>query len=76
MNTDYRTHIKRYSFGRWTLTRELLDVNARSSCDWCGSREGKFAYWCEHDSISGRESEFPGAFCSISCMRIYNNFDY
>ena len=68
-----RVHIKRYPFGRWTLTRELLDEPARTECDWCGGN-GRFVYFVEHDSIGGRESEISGAFCSKSCMAIYHNF--
>ena len=69
-----RTHVKRYPFGRWTLTRELIDPIARSECDFCGSREGKFVYFVEYDSISDQEDEIKGAFCSVDCMRYYHDF--
>lgn len=69
-----RVHIKRYPIGRWTLTRELIDPIARSDCDYCGLKEGKFVYWIEPDSIMNRDNRISGEFCSKECMSNYHDF--
>jgi len=70
---DY-VQVKHYPIGRWSLMRELLPEHLRSSCDWCGSRPGRFVYYTESDSIGSRMNRIKGAFCSKNCMAVYHDF--
>ena len=58
------------SFGRWSLVRVVVPYP--DSCDWCGSRPGRFAYMVGADDRPGRISPIRGAFCSVGCMRAFH----
>ena len=57
-------------FGRYCIMREVVDT--RKSCDWCGSKPGKFIYYHENDSFGARPNQIGGQYCSIGCMRADN----
>lgn len=70
--------VSRDPFAREEVHRELA-VAKDGGCDWCGNhrintRTGRrmalFHYYIESDS--GRRSDIPGDFCSISCMKALN----
>ena len=71
--TDY-IEIKHYPFGRWSLMRELIPFYLRTDCDYCGYNPGKFIYYSQSDSISGRMNRIKGCFCSKNCMSTYHDF--
>lgn len=62
--------ISRDPFARETLCRETTAKHGRKPCDWCGSREGRFAYFTETDS--GRRHYHKGEFCSKPCHDSYH----
>lgn len=66
------TQISRDPFAREELHRRLIPAINRGphcTCRWCG-QPAKFTY--EIHSDGGRQSEIPGSYCSVGCMRAYN----
>ena len=62
--------VSRNPFARTELHRELVPINYRGKCKWCG-QTAKFAYYIETDG--GRTHPILGEYCSISCCRSYNS---
>ena len=66
--------LKRDSFARATLYRDILGVHGREDCKWCGKPFAKFIYGWEDDGIYTSVS-WDGPFCSVGCYRIYHGQD-
>ena len=74
--------VSRDGFARWELHRKVvkpapyessLPIFSRMSCRWCGNTRKNgtlFQYSYEYDG--GRKGDIQGHFCSVSCMRAYN----
>ena len=64
--------IKHDAFAREELQRQV--VTTTSGCDWCGqNHHGRlFRYAITQDGLMKRRNWLKGLFCSISCMRAYN----
>lgn len=73
--------IYRDPFARSELHRRVAEpLNAgyygiKHTCKWCGgtNKQGKlYQYWYEKDSVQSHRNYVSGFFCSVSCMRAYN----
>lgn len=70
--------ISRDSFARETLLNKR--VYTQKTCDWCGQQKMTpkghtylYKYIVIPDSISNRDGEIPGLFCSVECMKAYHS---
>lgn len=62
--------LRRDPFARATLMRQLSGDSC--TCEWCGSRTGRFNYWWEPDGFVLRAPTDLKGFCSVSCWSAYN----
>ena len=77
------TQIHHSSFARYTLYRETVRImawNHDATCDNCGSTAHDrakhpilYKYSTVLDGFGARINYIPGAYCSVSCMRAYND---
>ena len=70
--------IRHDAFAREAILRET--VYTSKTCDFCGNAKHTFdgtpylyRYYVEQDGINTRPEPIKGLFCSIGCMRAYNN---
>ena len=69
------TVVSRDSFARADVVRRLVPKSQRKSCEWCGSRPGKFQYGWDEDQWNGRRDRIGWSlgYCCKSCHDASNN---
>ena len=64
--------ISRNSFAREELHKRPAE---KGECNFCGNNKKLWIYYIEPDSIRYRRNDIKGKFCSIGCMKNYNNWE-
>lgn len=65
------TQIYHDPFARYTLYRQTIKKGFRPQCTFC-TQNARFKYYIQNDD-SSQLNPIIGKFCSIQCMRAYNN---
>ena len=59
-------------FARQELHKDK--VGLQGECDWCGQHHNLYSFSVvRDDDPRARKNEIRGRFCSVRCMRAYNN---
>jgi len=71
------------AYGRFEIVREIIVVNHKNTCDWCGQNGRRykagpslsrlFRYGTAQDDRPGRVNWTKGMFCSAACWRMYHD---
>lgn len=67
--------LQRDPFARANLCREVVPMDHRQRCDWCGEKS-RFVYAWVEDTVSpilALISAERNQFCSVGCWRAYNS---